>query len=616
MSTANACPGREQLQALASGDTVGAQTLKLHEHIASCSYCRGVFDSLTAATLPIQGVKVNEAYPFLSAPVMTDEIGRLANYRILKPIGQGGMGIVFQAEDIALARPVALKVMKPELKADRDSWQRFLREARAMASLKHENLVTVYNAGEDRDVAYFAMELLEGESLEARMRREPRPSSAEILEIARQVAQGLAFIHDKNMLHRDIKPANIWLEHLGESGRRKHENGKPSTPMFRVKILDLGLVRPIVGDSGLTASGIIMGTPDYMSPEQASGEPIDARTDLFSLGAVLYYLATGRRPFEAPTLSAVLMALASRTPTSAHEVNRKIPRGLSDLITSLLARHPKQRPASAHEVIDRLEGIASGVEVAQDAIQPEPTLKRPRPSGGAAESGRTLNIQKRSSNKGLIIGIVAAVVLLVLFVVGVGGGIVSWTLMARRPVADGKNVGKDVKPPQPADQAVPPNPVAEKIFLADMKPVATQFWPFKKTDMKKKPKDKDKEEKEFSLDVRYQNIPRPKGIFMHPPTPPNEFEPASLTYALDGKYKTFEAMVTLNDGPPQSAVPLIFRVIGDGNELWKSNPVNSQADTQTCKVSVRGINELKISVTGGDMPKAAHAVWIDPVLTR
>src|SRR5262249_41709119 len=138
-------------------------------------------------------------FPFLLPPAGSDEIGRLGNYRVLRLLGQGGMAHVFEAEDIALARPVALKVMKPELK-DEDGWQRFLREARTMASVKHDHLVTIYQAGHEGDVVYFAMELLQGETLDAWRRRTPRPALADILRIGRELADGLAFLHQRGLI--------------------------------------------------------------------------------------------------------------------------------------------------------------------------------------------------------------------------------------------------------------------------------------------------------------------------------------------------------------------------------------------------------------------------------
>ena len=272
---------------------------RLKAHLKQCGACRAVFQSLssnpdtlpTATYLPGRNKPlsptVHEAadtrvrdghgdsgFSFLLPPVDSDEIGRLGNYRVLRFLKKGGMGYVFYAEDVALRRPVALKVMSPDLKGDADGWPRFLREARAMAAIKHKHLVTIYGAGQEGEVVYFAMELLEGETLEAWMERVKRPPIPEVLRIGQEIASGLEVLHRQNLVHRDIKPANLWLE----------------SPDRHVKILDLGLARPVSHEGHLTTAGTILGTPGYMSPEQARGDAIDSRSDLFSLGCVLYAL--------------------------------------------------------------------------------------------------------------------------------------------------------------------------------------------------------------------------------------------------------------------------------------------------------------------------------------
>ena len=282
-------------------------------------------------------------YPFLLPAAEPGELGRLGNYRVLRVLGSGGMCTVFAAEDVALRRPVALKVMHPELAADPDNngWQRFLREARSLAGIKHRHLVTVYQAFEERGAACLVMELLEGESLEGRLRRTPPPDVAEVVRVGREVAVGLAALHDRGLVHRDVKPGNVWLE----------------APDGHVKILDLGLVRSAAEEMHLTESGMVVGTPAYMSPEQVRGKAVDARSDLFSLGCVLYTLCTGRPPFEGDTPLARAAALAADEPPPARGLNRAVPRALSDLIAELLAKNPNDRPTTAAEVADRLRDI-------------------------------------------------------------------------------------------------------------------------------------------------------------------------------------------------------------------------------------------------------------------
>jgi serine/threonine protein kinase len=285
-----------------------------------------------------------ELYDFLAPPQAPGEMGWLGPYRVFKILGSGGMGVVFQAEDPLLRRPVALKAMKLILASSESARARFAREAIAAAAIKHDHIVTIYQVGEDRGVPFLAMEFLEGEGLDARLRHEGTLPVAEVVRIGREIAEGLAAAHQRGLIHRDIKPANVWLE-----GERR-----------RVKILDFGLARAIAGDAQLTQSGIILGTPAYMAPEQVRSERIDPRCDLFSLGCVLYQLATGRMAFQGKDTMSMLMALAVDTPPPPQQVRAEIPPPLSDLIQQLLAKDVSKRPASAQEVIERLRRIEEG----------------------------------------------------------------------------------------------------------------------------------------------------------------------------------------------------------------------------------------------------------------
>jgi serine/threonine protein kinase len=198
-------------------------------------------------------VEPAQEYSFLTSPQRPDELGRLAHFRVIRLLGRGGMGLVFDAEDTLLQRPVALKVMRPEIVAMPHAAARFLREARAAAAIKHEHVVTVYEAGHDRGVPYLAMERLQGNSLQECLKERGRLAMGQVVEIGLGIAVGLSSAHDHGLVHRDIKPSNIWLE----------------APLGRVKILDYGLARAIQSESGLTSLGTIIGSPQYMAPEQA-----------------------------------------------------------------------------------------------------------------------------------------------------------------------------------------------------------------------------------------------------------------------------------------------------------------------------------------------------------
>jgi serine/threonine protein kinase len=309
-------------------------------------------------------------YSFLAPAQGPDELGRLGPYVVRKVLGIGAMGVVFRAEDPYLKRPVALKVMKESLAAFAEYHKRFIREAQLAAAIEHDHIVTIYQVGEDNNVPYLAMKLLQGETLEDRMGQIPGGLEAnEVMRMGREIAEGLEAAHSRGLVHRDIKPANIWLE----AGRD------------RVKILDFGLACGTAEDGRFTQAGAVIGTPAYMSPEQANAEDIDARCDLFSLGAVLYRAATGEMPFGGKDTLSVLSALATKTPPAPHTVVSDLPRPFSDLIMRLLCKDRNKRPQAARDVVKAIEDIeeaqrvAAGAAIARaekDAIPVARVLKR------------------------------------------------------------------------------------------------------------------------------------------------------------------------------------------------------------------------------------------------
>jgi serine/threonine protein kinase len=274
---------------------------------------------------------------FLSPAHDPRHLGRLGPYDVLERIGRGGMGVVFKAFDSKLERPVAIKVMAPELVAQDSARKRFLREARAAAAVCHENVVTIHAVEEARGLPYLVMQYVAGGSLEERLVRERSLPLMDLLRVGIQVASGLAAAaHARGLVHRDIKPANILLEGS------------------RVKITDFGLARA-VDDSSISQSGLVTGTPEYMAPEQARGEFVDHRADLFSLGSLLYALGTGRPPFGSGNLLAVLRRVCEDTPQPVNEINPALPRWLAAIIGRLHAKDPAQRFQSAAEVGNLLE---------------------------------------------------------------------------------------------------------------------------------------------------------------------------------------------------------------------------------------------------------------------
>src|SRR5262245_40281225 len=264
-------------------------------------------------------------------------IGKLDHYEVLDVVGAGGMGVVLKAFDPKLHRLVAIKLMAPHLAAHGSARKRFEREARAVAAVRNEHVVAIYAVEAEAATPYLVMEFVGGVSLQERLERRGPLEVKEVLRIGMQAARGLAAAHAIGVVHRDVKPANLLLE-----------NG-----VERVKITDFGLART-ADDANLTRSGVITGTPNYMSPEQAAGVPVDSRSDLFSLGSVLYALCTGHPPFRAETPLAVLRRVADDTPRPVREINSDIPEWLDAIVRKLLAKKPADRFQTANEVADLL----------------------------------------------------------------------------------------------------------------------------------------------------------------------------------------------------------------------------------------------------------------------
>jgi WD40 repeat protein len=271
---------------------------------------------------------------FLAPPQDCGELGRLGPFRVLGLLGKGGMGLVFRAEDPRLVRPVALKVLKPGLAASDSARRRFLREAQIAAAIEDDNIVAVYHVDEDRGIPFLAMPLLKGETLADRLDRGFPLPVRELVRIGREIAQGLAAAHERGLIHRDVKPGNIWLE--ANTGR--------------VKLLDFGLARSMDRESRMTAIGAVVGTPNYMAPEQAKGEDADARSDLFSLGAVLYYAGTGTLPLRATTSTSAHGAVEVDRSQLQVDLNPVFPPSLAELVMKLLATNRADRPQSARAV--------------------------------------------------------------------------------------------------------------------------------------------------------------------------------------------------------------------------------------------------------------------------
>ncbi len=274
---------------------------------------------------------------------------KYGRYKIINELGKGAMGVVYKAHDPRIDREIALKVLRPDRVTSEDFLHRFLKEAKAIGRLSHQNIVTVHDVGQDHDTVYIAMELLEGLPLNELNESQPLSMEA-IADVCAQIADALDYAHDRGIIHRDIKPTNIIVASDG-----------------KVKLTDFGIARiedPTATQQ--TQAGEILGTPSYMSVEQVLGKTIDRRSDLYSLGVILYELCTGNRPFKAANLSGLFMAITQETPPLSVKVNPAIPRQLSELIMKSLSKKPDDRFQTGKEMAAALREIYN--ERALDAM--------------------------------------------------------------------------------------------------------------------------------------------------------------------------------------------------------------------------------------------------------
>lgn len=290
----------------------------------------------------------------------------LGRYKILGEVGRGAMGVVYRAHDPNLDLDVALKVLRPERLSDEALTRRFLDEAKALGRLEHPNIVRVFNVDEAEGTVYIAMELVEGRGLNE-VAKQRKFTPAEVSALGAGVADALDDAHRKGVVHRDVKPGNILVR-----------------PDGRPKITDFGIAHvENLSHSEKTQAGEVLGTPSYMAPEQVSGKPVDGRSDLFSLGVVLYELAAGVKPFAADSLAAVFYAIAHRTPAHPCDVNAELPRALGDAILRCLEKSPDARFQKAGDLADALRASTAPREP-EAALGPPPPRRRALLAAGAA----------------------------------------------------------------------------------------------------------------------------------------------------------------------------------------------------------------------------------------
>ncbi len=284
-------------------------------------------------------------------------LGRFGGYEIMGIVGHGGMGLVLKGFEPSLNRYVAIKVLAPALATNGSARRRFSREAQAAAAVLHENVIAIHRVADAHDLPYLVMPYINGMTLQKRIDVDGPMTLIAVLRISRQIAAGLAAAHAQGLVHRDVKPANILLE-MG---------------VERVTLTDFGLARA-ADDASLTRTGVIAGTPHYMSPEQARGDAIDARSDLFSLGSVMYAMCTGHSPFRAETSYGILRRISDSQPRSIREINPEIPDWFEAIVDRLHAKSPSDRLGSAEELAELLEACLGHVQ--QPARVPLPAAVR------------------------------------------------------------------------------------------------------------------------------------------------------------------------------------------------------------------------------------------------
>jgi serine/threonine protein kinase len=283
-----------------------------------------------------------------------------SRYQIKQKVGEGSMGVVYQAYDPQIDRLVALKVLRPDRATNKDIVQRFIKEPIAIGRLSHPNIVAVYDVGHDQDTVFIAMEFLEGKPLH-KVIQEEIPGLRTIINIGIQVAGALDYAHQKGIIHRDIKPANIIVQADGS-----------------IKLTDFGIAHIEDYTGTMTGAGDILGSPAYMSPEQVTGRPVDGRSDLYSLGVILYEMCCGKRPFRANNLAALTMTIIKDNPTEPSTIDPAIPKALSQVIMKCLSKQPEERFQTGGELADALKACLNDLDSPPEHKSLESSANPPR----------------------------------------------------------------------------------------------------------------------------------------------------------------------------------------------------------------------------------------------
>lgn len=375
------CCSQEQLMSLLDGQLGQHDSDLALSHIEQCDGCRKSLEDLSGdvrdwkeareilsssrdfGPKPPDDWSQSLSKRLLSPSSHPEMLGRIGRYDIESMLGAGGMGIVYRGFDTQLHRAVAIKVLSPTLAFHGSARQRFAKEAQAAAAIVHEDVVPIYDVQTQREIPFLVMRFIPGESLQARIDCHGALELIQILRIGKQLMAGLAAAHAQGLIHRDVKPANVLLEE----------------GIDRALLTDFGLAQTI-DDARVTASGMMPGTPPYMSPEQSRGEKLTERSDVFSAGSVLYAMCTGRAPFRAESPWKVLKLVEETEPKPIRELNAQIPQWLSGIIETMMAKHPSDRYASAAEVSRLLEQCLAHVQQPLNVQLPPQVIQSDRSS--------------------------------------------------------------------------------------------------------------------------------------------------------------------------------------------------------------------------------------------
>lgn len=428
LTSCDAC--RRQLESLAADDGTWTRARSWLSNVPS-THDASKLDPTILSPLPSSGdddaFDIDFAVQFLDPCDAPGSIGRLSDIEIREVIGRGAMGVVLKGWQPELNRFVAVKVMSPYLAVSGAARRRFEREAQAAAAILHPNVMPIHSVSATARLPYLVMPYLACESLQQRIDRDGALPLTELLQIGVQVARGLAAAHAQGLVHRDVKPANILLER----------------GVDRVMLTDFGLARA-VDDASLTRSGVIAGTPQYMSPEQARGDAVDQRSDLFSFGSVMYAMAAGRPPFRAESSYAILRRLSEAPPRALTEIDSRIPDWLATLVSHLHAGDRTLRIQSAAEVADLLEQCLTHVRQPQSAPLPELCCP-PRPS-----VSRTLKRHR------VLVGSLAGIA-------AVSLAIATWQLRPDSPEDLSASSSQDIAPPTTAPENIWDDDIATQL---------------------------------------------------------------------------------------------------------------------------------------------------------